>query len=95
MLNLIEEEVNFERKVRYGYEDLLEIIRLLRSEDGCPWDKVQTHQSIRRNFLEEVYECCEAIDTDDPALSELYETLTEACRSHCRQLRMLLEQSCP
>ena len=47
--------VNFTRKPRYGYEDLLEIIRLLRSQEGCPWDKVQTHASIRRGLLEEAY----------------------------------------
>ena len=45
--------VNFTRKPRYGYEDLLEIIRLLRSPEGCPWDRVQTHSSIRRGLLEE------------------------------------------
>ena len=60
--------INFVRKPQYGYEDLLEIIRLLRSEDGCPWDKVQTHQSIRRGLLEEAYEAAEAIDNDDPVL---------------------------
>ena len=60
--------INFVRKPRYGYEDLLEIIRLLRSEDGCPWDKAQTHRSIRRGLLEEAYEAAEAIDTDDAAL---------------------------
>ena len=60
--------INFVRKPRYGYEDLLEIIRLLRSEDGCPWDKVQTHRSIRRGLLEEAYEAAEAIDNDDPVL---------------------------
>ena len=60
--------VDFERKKRYHYEDLLEIIRLLRSEDGCPWDKVQTHQSIRRGMLEEAYEAAEAIDRDDTAM---------------------------
>ena len=60
--------INFVRKPRYGYEDLLEIIRLLRSEDGCPWDKVQTHRSIRRGLLEEAYEAAEAIDTDDADL---------------------------
>ena len=60
--------INFVRKPRYGYEDLLEIIRLLRSEDGCPWDKAQTHQSIRRGLLEEAYEAAEAIDNDDPVL---------------------------
>jgi tetrapyrrole methylase family protein/MazG family protein len=41
---------------------------VLRAPDGCPWDRVQTHKSIRRNFLEEAYEACEAIDRDDPAL---------------------------
>ena len=60
--------VHFERKDRYGYGDLLEIIRILRSEQGCPWDKVQTHQSIRRGLLEEAYEAAEAIDLDDPVL---------------------------
>ena len=60
--------INFVRKPRYGYEDLLEIIRLLRSEDGCPWDKVQTHRSIRRGLLEEAYEAAEAIDNADPVL---------------------------
>ena len=38
----------------YTAEDLVEIIRILRDgENGCPWDKVQTHASIRKNFLEE------------------------------------------
>ena len=60
--------VNFTRKPRYGYEDLLEIIRLLRSPEGCPWDKVQTHASIRRGLLEEAYEAAEAIDLDDAGL---------------------------
>ena len=60
--------VNFTRKPRYDYADLLEIIRLLRSPDGCPWDKAQTHASIRRGLLEESYEAAEAIDLDDAAL---------------------------
>ena len=58
--------VNFTRKPCYGYEDLLEIIRVLRSPEGCPWDQVQTHQSIRRGLLEEAYEAAEAIDENDP-----------------------------
>jgi len=57
--------IDFTRKERYTFEDFVEVIRLLRSPDGCPWDRVQTHESIRRNFLEETYECCEAIDNDD------------------------------
>ncbi len=60
--------INFTRKPRYDYEDLLEIIRLLRSPEGCPWDKVQTHASIRRGLLEESYEAAEAIDLDDAVL---------------------------
>ena len=51
----------------YTAEDLVEIIRILRDrENGCPWDKVQTHASIRKNFLEETCEALEAIDADDP-----------------------------
>ena len=48
--------------------ELRKIIALLRSDKGCPWDKEQTHESIRRNFLEEAYEACEAIDSGDAAL---------------------------
>ena len=62
--------IDFTRKSRYGFDDFVEVVRLLRSPEGCPWDRVQTHQSIRRNFLEEVYECCEALDTDDAALMQ-------------------------
>ena len=60
--------IDFVRKPRYDYNDLLEIIRLLRSPEGCPWDKVQTHESIRRGLLEEAYEVAEAIDTRDTDL---------------------------
>lgn len=53
----------------YTAEDLIRIIRILRDpEAGCPWDKVQTHQSIRKNFLEETCEALEAIDADDAAM---------------------------
>ena len=45
--------------------DLIKIVELLRSPDGCPWDRVQTHQSIRNNFLEEAYEAADAIDRMD------------------------------
>lgn len=62
--------VNFERKERYNYEDLLKIIHILRQPDGCPWDRVQTHTSIRRDLLEEAYEAAEAIDLDDPVLMQ-------------------------
>ena len=58
---------DFEKKENYNVYDLERIIDLLRSENGCPWDKEQTHESIRRNMLEEAYEVCEAIDDDDSA----------------------------
>ena len=57
--------VNFLRKDEYTLYDMVKIVSLLRSEDGCPWDKEQTHESIRRNFIEEVCEACEAIDQKD------------------------------
>ena len=53
---------NFEFKENYNVADLVRIMEILRSENGCPWDKEQTHDSIRNNFLEEVYEVCDAID---------------------------------
>lgn len=63
--------VDFQCKNRYSWEDFLEIMRLLRSPGGCPWDIEQTHQSIRRDFLEETYEALDALDRDDvPAMCE-------------------------
>lgn len=60
--------INFIQKNKYSFEDLVSIYKILRSEDGCPWDREQDHKSVRMNFIEEVYEACEAIDTDDTAL---------------------------
>lgn len=50
----------------YNFHDLVEIVRILRAPGGCPWDIEQTHQSIRRGFLEEAYEVAEAIDENSP-----------------------------
>ena len=49
-------------KKSFDTNDLIEIVRILRAPGGCQWDGEQTHQSIRRNFLEEAYEVAEAID---------------------------------
>lgn len=57
--------VDFERKEKYNFNDLLRIMEILRAPDGCMWDREQDHQSIRRNFIEETYEVCEAIDEQD------------------------------
>ena len=59
--------VSFDEKDRYTLEDLLAIMRILRSPDGCPWDREQTHESIRTDFLEETHEVLEAINSDDTA----------------------------
>lgn len=58
----------FTRKQKYTVDDLVEIMRILRSEDGCPWDREQTHESIRKNFIEETYEAIEAINKQDSHL---------------------------
>ena len=55
-------------KETYSFEDFEKIIARLRAKDGCPWDRVQTHASLRRSLLEEAYEAAEAIDREDPAL---------------------------
>ena len=59
--------INFESKDAYDVEDLRRIVRILRAPGGCPWDQEQTHESIRRNFIEEAYEMAEAIDEGSPA----------------------------
>ena len=54
--------INWADKPAYNCQDLREIVRILRHPGGCSWDMEQTHQSSRRNFLEEAYEVAEAID---------------------------------
>ncbi|MBR6127358.1 nucleoside triphosphate pyrophosphohydrolase [bacterium] len=52
-------------------EKLVDIIAVLRSENGCPWDREQTHKTLRPNMLEEAYEAVDAIDENDiPNLRE-------------------------
>ncbi len=78
--------VSYPEKPQYTAQDLVEIVRLLRDpENGCPWDKVQTHTSIRMNFLEEAYEAVDAIDLDDPALlcEELGDVLMQVVFHAC------------
>ncbi len=56
------------KKSTYDVADLVTIVELLRLPGGCPWDREQTHKSLRRDLLEETYEVVEAIDTEDPIL---------------------------
>lgn len=67
-------------KKRYDFDDLCAIVRVLRGEGGCPWDRAQTHASIRSCAIEEAYEVAEAIDKNDPVLlcEELGDLLFQA-----------------
>lgn len=60
--------IDFPHKEKYDAQDLRQIVEILRGEGGCPWDREQTHATLRRNLLEETAELCEAIDREDPAL---------------------------
>lgn len=60
--------VEFTPKNRYDMQDLLQVVRILRSPGGCPWDREQTHESIRMSFVEETYEVLDAIDQKDAEL---------------------------
>ncbi len=60
--------MDFQFKDSYNFNDLVNIMKILRQPGGCPWDAEQTHKSIRRDFLEETYEAIEAIDTEDSEL---------------------------
>lgn len=69
----------------YGMTELLQVMKILRSENGCPWDKEQTHQSIRADFLEECYEAVEAIDAESVPMmrEELGDVLLQVV-FHCQ-----------
>ncbi len=58
-------EIPLLQRTRFGYSDLVEILRLLRAPNGCPWDRAQTHESICKNMIEEAYELVDAIESRD------------------------------
>ncbi|MBR6594562.1 MAG: nucleoside triphosphate pyrophosphohydrolase [Clostridia bacterium] len=59
---------DLKNKSAYSFDDFRLIVEVLRHERGCPWDREQTHKSIRKNMIEEAYEAAEAIDTEAPEL---------------------------
>ena len=67
-----------ERK-KYSFEDLLSIIEKLRGENGCPWDRVQTHETVKMNLVEEAYEAIDALEngTKDQFADELGDVLLQ------------------
>lgn len=80
--------VEFERKDKYSIDDLISIITILRAPDGCPWDREQTHFSIKKNFIEETYEVIEAINKEsvDGLREELGDVLLQIML-HCEMER--------
>lgn len=60
--------VDFKQKNSYDMQDLIDIMRILREPGGCPWDAEQTHESIKKNLIEETYEVIEAINKNDKVL---------------------------
>jgi len=48
------------------FKELVGVIAILRSENGCPWDREQTHETLKSTLIEETYETLEAIDAGDP-----------------------------
>ena len=79
--------VDFERKERYNINDIVEIMRLLRAPGGCPWDAEQTHESIKKNLIEETYEVVEAINKKDNELlcEELGDLLMQVVFHACME----------
>lgn len=78
----------WQEKEAYSVEDLVGIMQLLRGENGCPWDKEQTHLSIRNNLLEEAYETVDAIDRlDDTDMAEELGDLLLQIIFHCQMAK--------
>ena len=64
---------------KYNFEELYEILRLLRSPEGCPWDRVQTHETLIKPMIEEAYEAVDAIQkgSRDKLVEELGDVLLQ------------------
>lgn len=82
---------NFEFKDKYTAADLVKIIAVLRAPGGCPWDREQTHESIRKNFIEETYEVVEAINKKSPEM--LREELGDVLLQIVLHTQMATEES--
>lgn len=69
----------FEALTRYGVDELFDVLRRLRAPGGCPWDREQTHRTIKEALLEECYETMDAIDRedDDDLVEELGDVLMQ------------------
>lgn len=72
-LSLVLAAVPLAEKSVFGFYDLVEVMKILRGKNGCPWDAEQTHKTLRQYLLEESYEVMDAIDKDD--MAALYDEL--------------------
>ncbi|MGH7941142.1 MAG: nucleoside triphosphate pyrophosphohydrolase [Limisphaerales bacterium] len=73
------------KKKRASIDDLLKVMARLRSARGCPWDREQTHMSLRRHAIEEVYELIDAIEArDDHEMAEELGDLLLQVVFHCQ-----------
>ena len=61
---IVVRRINVNNAAGDAFARLVDLMAILRSPEGCPWDREQTHQSLKRNLLEETYEVLEAIDGD-------------------------------
>ena len=94
-------EIPLLEKKRFDFEDVVAVLRRLRAPDGCPWDRVQTHESIRISAIEETYELVDAIDLKDPdkmreeagdvLMQSLFHTLIEEEKGNFTVTDMLTE----
>lgn len=67
-MNINELKNKLKTEEKHDFTSLRTLVEILRSEEGCPWDREQTHASIRNDLIEETYEVIEGIDKDDRAL---------------------------
>ncbi|MDL2237239.1 nucleoside triphosphate pyrophosphohydrolase [Christensenellaceae bacterium OttesenSCG-928-K19] len=65
--------LNLAQKEIYSFYDLVDVLKILRGKNGCPWDREQTHKTLRQYLLEESYEVMDAIDAED--MDALYDEL--------------------
>ena len=82
----------FERLERFGFDELLHVLRRLRAPGGCPWDREQTHQTIKESLLEECYEAMDAIDRNDDA--DMVEELGDVLLQVAFHAQIAAEQGC-
>lgn len=60
------QENRYGLKSHYSMQELLDIMALLRAPNGCPWDREQSHRSLKPHLIEEAYEAIDAIDSENP-----------------------------